>query len=153
MSTLLTRFTEQLGTHNVTFIDDKFNTCISQYEELNKLRSILIEVTEQVILSEIKSSVELQIWFEKDKFEILNKLANETELDFSYVSKESTFITLLLLELTLGNDFKLNEDATEHLETWIDQQEDIEYGLLEQAQDNNFVNMYDEIMFIRKILL
>ncbi len=153
MPTLLKKFTEQLNTHNKKFIDDKYNSCTSSWEELNSLRSLIIEVTEQVTLSEIKASPELQAWFEKGQLDILNKLADEIELDWSYISKELLTIKILLLELTLGNDYQAHDGATEQLETWLMQQDDIEYELLEKARENQFDTMHDEIMFIKKQLL
>gem|GEM_PF-3661326 len=153
MPTLLKKFTDQLNTQSIKFIEDNHGICLSSYDELSDLRRILIEVTAQVTLSDIKASLELQAWFEKGQLDILNKLAGETELDWSYIWKELLTIKILLLELTLGNDYQAHDGATEQLQTWLMQQDDIEYGLLENARENQFESMHDEIIFIKKMLL
>jgi hypothetical protein len=67
---------------------------------------------------------------------MLNKLASETELGWTYLSKKLLTVKISLLELTLGNVYQAHDGATERLETWLMQQDDIEYELLENAKEN-----------------
>lgn len=53
----------------------------------------------------------------------------------------------------MENNYQVHDGATEKLETWLMQQDDIEYELLEKARENQFDTMHDEIMFIKKQLL